>query len=144
MLSRRHVLSALGLLALLALVAPAVALAQSAGNSQYIDPLANQTQTTTTSRPAPSGSQPTTSAPSLSAPSPAPANSAPASSAPAGSAPAATTVSSRPATTQQSDATTQSSSATLPFTGLDLAPTLAVAIGLLGAGAALRRITRRT
>jgi hypothetical protein len=48
----------------------------------------------------------------------------------------------QPATTTASTSA-PSSGATLPFTGLDLWPAVAVGVGLIGSGAAIRRVARR-
>jgi uncharacterized surface anchored protein len=112
----------------LALSAPGIALAQggtttSAGDQQYVDPLA----TTTTSATTPTHPTSTTTA---TAPS-------------ASSSPTAT-----PTTTTASPALTTSSTPaasanTLPFTGLNLGVLVAVGLGLIGGGALLLRFARR-
>lgn len=111
--------------------APAGALAdncnQSAGDQQYVDPLQN-------CNPAPSSSGThTTSTPSSSTAAPG----APVPSTPVAST-ASTTASTTPTATHSSD---PSSGKTLPYTGLNLPAALLVAVGLVGGGAVLRRLT---
>lgn len=137
--SRRHALGALALLVTIVLSIPAAALAQSAGNQQYIDPLAGQTQPTTTSQPAASAPSASQSAPAGSSSS----SSAPATGTSAASSQATTSTTEASASTQATDPSSQSSARTLPFTGLDLVPCLIVACVLLGAGVVLRRATQR-
>lgn len=103
------------LLTSLALVLPAAALADSAGDQQYQDPLGNtpakpKTPKTTTTTPA--------QTPSAS-PSPA-TTTAPSSAA-------------QPATAQ--------SSGTLPRTGFPVGPVIALGAALIGAGFLIRRLT---
>jgi hypothetical protein len=97
-----------------ALVFPAAAFADSAGDNQYQDPLGNtpakpKTPKTTTTTP--------TQTPST---SPAPATTAPSSG-------------SQPATAQ--------SSGTLPRTGFPVGPVIALGAALIGAGFLIRRLT---
>lgn len=112
--------------------APAGALASSgcngsAGDNQYVDPLAN------CNPPASSGG----------------GGSGGGTSSQAGSSTAttpsqtATIASSSTTTTTHSASSSKdpSSSKTLPFTGLDLVPALIVAVALLGSGLALRRLS---
>jgi hypothetical protein len=130
----RHILSSLAVLGVIALGVPAVALASSAGDQQYIDPLAGSGSSTST--PA------TTHA---SAPATAPVSSTAAT--PAGS-PSATTASASATTTAPSSSTgtptAASSSGTLPYTGLNVGLGAALGAGLLGAGCAVRRLARST
>ena len=123
---------ALALCAALMLLLTPAALAQSAGNQQYVDPLASTTPTA----PASTGSPPppSSSAPPASSSAPATSSAPPTSSAPATSA---------PATGASSDAPAHAAGATLPFTGLDLWPAVAVGFGLIGSGLVLRRLARR-
>jgi hypothetical protein len=98
----------------LSLVLPTAALADSAGDQQYQDPLGNtpakpKTPKTTTTTPS--------TAPST---SPAPATTTPSSAA-------------QPATAQ--------SSGTLPRTGFPVGPVIALGAALIGAGFLIRRLT---
>lgn len=111
--------------------APAGALASSgcngsAGDSQYVDPLANCNPPATGSGGGSSGaSSSQTSSGTATTPSQ-----------------TATIASSTTTTTHTASASKDpSSSKTLPFTGLDLVPALLVASALLGSGLALRRLT---
>lgn len=112
---------------LLALLLAAPALAQggtstSAGDQQYVDPLANTTPTSATPTPA----------------SPSPAASS--SSAPTSSTPSSTqSPNPAPSTTAHADP-----SGTLPYTGLNVGLLVAIGLGLVGAGLLLRRVVRRT
>jgi hypothetical protein len=111
----------------IALFAPASALATSAGDQQYIDPLSGTTTSTPSAAPAPSQS----------AGSPAASSSASATSS---SAPIASASSS---TASSSSSTGSSSNArTLPYTGLNAWLLAAVGVGLLGAGVSIRRSLR--
>lgn len=112
-------------------VLSAIALADgtttSAGDQQYVDPLTTATRTHTSTRPAATsttatGTTSTSSTLSQTPPSGVPSSTSSASSS-SSSAPAA-----------------GASAHTLPYTGLDLGACLAVALGLLGSGLALRRI----
>lgn len=133
------------MLAALLLAAPAAALAQSAGNQQYVDPLAgNSTPSTGSSHSTPSQgtSSPSSSGPASSGATQTSSGSAPASTS-QGTATTASAASGTGSSASQSSASqSSSSSATLPRTGLDLGPALAVAGVLLAAGLALRLVTR--
>jgi hypothetical protein len=103
------------LLISLALVFPAAALADSAGDNQYQDPLGNtpakpKTPTSTTTPPA---TTPSTS--------PAPATT--------------------PAPSSATQSATAQSSGTLPRTGFPVGPVLALGAALVGAGFLIRRLT---
>ena len=129
----RHILLALALAAVVSVGVPAGALAAgcggSAGDSQYVDPLANcnppsSGQSGGTSHTSTSGtatSPPTTSTPTVTTPS-----------ATAAGTTATTTTSAKDPKTGKS----------LPRTGLDMLPAVAVALALLGGGLTLRRVTR--
>lgn len=98
----------------------------SAGDSQYVDPLANCNQ------PSPShngGSGGATSGQTSTTPTTVVT--------PTSTTPTATVA----ATTTGSKTKDPPSSKSLPFTGLNLVPALIVAVGLLGSGLALRRLT---
>ena len=110
---------------------PAGALASSgcngsAGDSQYVDPLANCNPPATSGGGSGGGSSSQTGSGSVTTPSQ-----------------TATIASSSPTTTATPSASSKdpSSSKTLPFTGLDLVPALIVAVALLGSGIALRRLS---
>jgi LPXTG-motif cell wall-anchored protein len=99
----------------LALVMPAAAVADSAGDNQYQDPLANspkpshqKQKTTQTTTPAP-----------VATPAPAATSSAPA----------------------QSSSASATSSGTLPRTGFPVAPLVVLGAALIGAGLIVRRLT---
>ena len=99
-------------MATLALALPAGALADSAGDNQYQDPLANSPQkqkTTQTTTPAP-----------VATPAPATTTAAP---------------------SQSSSASATSSSGTLPRTGFPVAPLVILGAALIGAGLIVRRLT---
>ena len=131
MMSWRNAWGVALLCAVIALCAAPAALGQSAGNQQYVDPLANTTPTA----PAATGSPPPP------APNSSPVPSAPAagsSSSASGSGDAATVT-----TSASSGATAHSASGTLPFTGLDLWPAVAIGVGLVGMGIVIRRVARR-
>jgi LPXTG-motif cell wall-anchored protein len=117
----RHILSCLAILASLTLLMPAAAVASgpgsSAGDQQYVDPFGGST--TPTSHPSP------TPAPTIAQPT-------------AVSTTTTTVVASATAPAASSDP-----SPTLPRTGLDVSLTVAVGLGLLAGGLALRRTARR-
>jgi hypothetical protein len=117
-------------LATLGLLLTASALASgtgtSAGDQQYIDPLA---ATTTTSSQA--STTPATTAPN----SPAATTTTPPAS-------ASTTSDTAPSTTTSSSDAPKASG-TLPFTGLDVEACLAIGLALLGGGLAVRRLVAR-
>jgi hypothetical protein len=106
------------LVAALALAFPAAALADSAGDNQYQDPLAN-------SPSKPQKKKTTTTTPS--APATAPATTSPAPSSSSSSSSSASSAASQ-------------SSGTLPRTGLPLAPLAAGGLALIGAGLLIRRL----
>ncbi len=108
----------------LALLGAPAALAQSAGNQQYVDPLGSTTPTAPATAPAPSSS----------------AQPAPSAAAPSQSSPAASSTVTDTSTTSAAPAA--SSSRTLPFTGLDLWPAIAVGLGLIVSGLTIRRALR--
>ena len=120
----------LALLLALALMLPAAALGQSAGDEQYVDPFQqpNSGQGGGGSNEGDSQGEAPAPAP---APEPAPAP-APPVEAPAG------TGAVDPATAQGS---VTDGSGTLPRTGLGLATLIVSGLGMLGGGAALRRFT---
>jgi hypothetical protein len=134
----------LAALAALVFLAPAVALADSAGDQQYIDPLAGNT-TSTPSHSSPAASSPSSSSSSSSSSS---TGSSAGASAPSSPAPATTATTAQASTSSSSSGSTSTSAAaatsrpTLPFTGLDVWLCVAVGGGLLGAGLALRRLAR--
>jgi hypothetical protein len=130
MLSWRDAWSAALLCAVLALFAAPAALGQSAGNQQYVDPLASSTPSSSSA----SGSAPAAASSPSSTPSPSATASASSSS----------NSSSQARSTPASGASAASSSRTLPFTGLDLWPAVAIGFGLIGSGLAIRRVARRT
>jgi hypothetical protein len=110
------------------LVAPAVAAAQSAGDEQYQDPFQGEQEGGGEPQQEPSQEQP--QAPAQAAPEePAPASPAP----PAGD-------STGSETSADVAPPAQTSAPTLPLTGLPAIATLAGGIGMLAAGAALRRL----
>jgi hypothetical protein len=119
----------------LVLLAPAVALADSAGDQQYIDPLAGNT-TPTASHPPPATPAPVASAPASSAPAPA------SSAAPAASTAVQTASDPAPPSSAATATTAAASQPTLPFTGLNVWMCAAVGAGMVGAGLALRRLAR--
>ncbi len=128
----RRLLQILGCSAALAaigLLGTATALASgtgtSAGDQQYVDPLTTTTAPTTTTQ---------ASTPSTTQTSPSPSSSA---------ASAGTTTSSTTSTTPSSASTARASSGTLPYTGLNVEASLALGLGLVGAGVALRRALAR-
>jgi hypothetical protein len=126
----RHILFAIALAAVVSVCVPAGALAAgcggSAGDSQYVDPLAN-------CNPPPSGTSHTSTSGQTGTSTPtAPTATTPTASTPIASTAATTTTSAKDPKTGKS----------LPFTGLDLLPALAVALALLGGGVALRRVAR--
>lgn len=130
----------------------------SAGDQQYIDPLSCGTpapvsspppRTTTSAPSTPEASAPATSNPTAPAPiaTPSAAPSAAPSAPRASQAPSATSAASSPANASSSaatatTATTAAGSQTLPYTGLDIGPAIAIGVALLGSGIALRRVTR--
>lgn len=91
----------------------------SAGDSQYVDPLGCPTTSTSATPP------PTTTPPAQQTPTP------------------AATVANT-ATTTPTTADPKSSHGSLPFTGLDVWPAIAIGFGLFGAGLTLRRSTLRS
>jgi hypothetical protein len=120
-------------LSVLPLARPAVSLAdgggndQSAGDNQYVDPLAGtQPAAKAKPRPKPRPASPTAST--------APATSTSSSS--------ATSSSSSTAAAAKATATRASRAHTLPRTGLPIALIAAVGLALLAAGLALRRVAR--
>lgn len=119
----------------LVLLAPAVALADSAGDQQYIDPLAGN-PTPTASHAAPTTPAPVASAPASSAPAPS------SSAAPAASAPAQPATDSAAPSSAATATTAAASQPTLPFTGLNVWMCAAVGAGMLGLGLGLRRLAR--
>lgn len=104
-----------------ALALPASALAQSAGDNQYQDPLANPN----------SGSQQRSTPAPRSAPAPSQGSSAGTSSGSAGTS-----------TAPAAPSTTAAPASGLPRTGSDPAPLALVGVALLGGGLALRRLAR--
>ncbi len=133
-LARRALLAGLIILGLLALTDGA-ALAQgggnnSAGNSQYVDPLANSGHSKGGS------SSQGTSTPTTSANATPPTGSSTLSQ----SAPTSVTGST---SSSSSGTSSQASSRTLPFTGLDLWACVGLGVALLAAGLALRRVLAR-
>ena len=128
----RHILLAIALAAVVSVCVPAGALASgcggSAGDSQYVDPLQNCNPpssghsggTSHTSTSGTATSTPTTTSTST------------ATTPTASTAATATTTSAKDPKTGKS----------LPRTGLDILPALAVAFALLVGGVALRRVTR--
>jgi cobalamin biosynthesis Mg chelatase CobN len=101
----------------------------SAGDSQYVDPLANCNPPSTSHN---GGSGGSTSGQTSTTPATVPT--------PTSTTPTAT-VASTTTTTTTSASKDPSSSKSLPFTGLNLVPALIVAAGLLGSGLVLRRLT---
>jgi hypothetical protein len=125
----------LALLGVIVLSTPAVAMATSAGDQQYIDPLAGSSTPTAASHPPP---HTTTSSPSLVEP-------VPSSSSSVSSAPTATTASAPSSTSSSAaPAAPAATAATLPYTGLNLWLCALVGCGLLGAGWTVRRLARGT
>ena len=112
-------LSLLGAAASLAASSPGCS--GSAGDSQYVDPLGCPTTSTSTT-PLPTTTPPTTTPAAQHTPTP------------------AATV----ATATGTAADPKSSHATLPYTGLDVWPAIALGAGLLGAGIVLRRSILRS
>lgn len=117
----RRVLLSLALLFAFSVIVPSTALANgcgSAGDSQYFDPLQNcNTQppppTHTSSPPPPVTTYPTTTQPTTTQP------------------------------TVTLAASSDPGSKSLPFTGLDLAPVVVIAVALVGGGLVLRRLAAR-
>jgi len=110
-----------------ALAAPAAGLASgpSAGDQQYVDPLGGSSSGSHSSSH--SSSPGTTSSPTP---------------APVASPPAATTATVASTTSTRSSTQTAGDPGTLPRTGFDVWPGVAVGIGLLASGAFLRRAAR--
>lgn len=138
----RYLLSLLAIFGALLILGPTGALADSAGDQQYIDPLAGNT-TPSASAPKPAHPAPGSSSPSnASAPSAASASAGATASAsssqPTTSTPTQSTVAAPAASS------TAASQPTLPFTGLNVWLCAAVGLGLLGAGLVLRRVVRST
>jgi hypothetical protein len=117
----RFALLVLALLAVLSVIGPSVAVADScngsAGDTQYFDPLAPCNSQTT-----PSGST------------------TPATTTPGGST---TTTPPVTAALASTTTTTKDPKKSLPFTGLDLGPAVLIGVVLLGGGVALRRAVAR-
>lgn len=129
MRSWRHIVSCFALFGVLVLSVPAAALATSAGDQQYIDPLAGST-TPTSATPPPRQT-------STASPAPAPTSSSNSSS--VSSTPTATTAASSSNAIAAAPAATAT---TLPYTGLNLWLCAALGCGLLGTGWTVRRLTR--
>jgi hypothetical protein len=135
----RYLLLVLSLFAVLALTGPAGALASgcnnSAGDSQYIDPLApcNGSGGGHHSGGSHTSTTPTTSTTPATTPTTTPTTSTPTTTA---------TVASTSTSTTSGKAKDPKSKA-LPRTGLDLAPALIVAVAFLGGGLVLRRLASR-
>ncbi len=143
----RKTLIWLGVLSALALAAPVDALASgpgsSAGDNQYVDPLATPTTTTapaphTTPSSTPPAAQTTTASPPPSSTPPS-SQTTPASSAPQ-STPQTTAPQSSPAQSTASTTGSTTSDPTLPYTGLNTWLIAAVGVLLLSAGVAVRRV----
>jgi LPXTG-motif cell wall-anchored protein len=131
----RATLSWLLVVAALGLIGAAGALATSAGDQQYIDPLSGST-TTHHSTPAPSSSSSSGSSSSSTQGSTAGSTAA--------STPSAATSASTTATTATTATTgSQSSAATLPRTGFDAWLAAALGLVLFGTGVIVRRQQRR-
>jgi outer membrane biosynthesis protein TonB len=141
----------LAMLGAVSLAAPLGALASgpgsSAGDQQYVDPLATSTTTATATPPTAPPSPPTASQPAPAAqssePSSTPAEpSAPASTPAQSTAPQASSQQSSAAPSPQpaggSAARSTTTDPTLPYTGLDTWLIAAVGVLLLGAGVAVR------
>jgi cytoskeletal protein RodZ len=135
---RRQILGSLVVVAALSLLVPAVSMAGgSAGDQQYVDPLGgsgssgskSHSKSTTTHPPAPTTTSPST------APSSPPTT----STSPAVISSNSTTSTTASTTSSSAHAADPSTSSTLPRTGLDVELAVAVGVGLLGAGLALRR-----
>ncbi len=130
-------LSLLVLAGALAMLAPAAALATSAGDQQYVDPLGGSSSG--------SGSGSSQSGSS----NPGSSSSGSSSAASSGSSSGSAVASSTPITTASSPTTTSTgststtSAATLPFTGYAGWLSGGLGVLLLAAGLALRRVTRR-
>jgi cobalamin biosynthesis Mg chelatase CobN len=136
---RRQLLGSLAVIAALAMLVPSVALAGgggSAGDQQYVDPLAGSSPSGSKSH---SGSSSTThsTAPSTSS------STSPASTPPPSSSTGSTAVSSDATATSSASAKADPPSTTLPRTGMDVTLAVAIALGMLGAGVALRRTVRQ-
>jgi hypothetical protein len=131
----RLILLAIARAAALSVSVPAAALASgcggSAGDSQYVDPLQN-------CNPPSGGHSGGTSHTSTSGT----VTSTPTTSTPPVTTPSATTATTTTAATTTPSAKDPKPGKSLPRTGLDLLPALAVAFALLGGGVALRRVTR--
>jgi hypothetical protein len=130
-------------LGLIALAVPMVALANgggSAGDQQYVDPLANQHKhSTTTSSPATTSTPapPPSTTPATPAPTPTPTSSA--------ATPSTTPTATTPTATIAGTSTVSSGKAKqLPYTGYDSGLAAGLGFVLVLGGTALRLKTRRT
>jgi LPXTG-motif cell wall-anchored protein len=120
----RKLLVCLTLLGALALVTPALASGPSAGDQQYIDPLANSHHGSSHSQTSPTST------------APAPAGPAPSAAAPAGT----TSTTGAPSSAATTSATADPSQKSLPMTGFSAGLAALIGACLVASGAFLWRI----
>jgi hypothetical protein len=139
-------LSMLSLLGAVAMLVPPAALATSAGDQQYVDPLGGSGSGSSSGSPHSSSGSGSSSGSSSSGSSSSGSSSASGASSSGSAAASGTAIAAAgPATTNTTPSTTSTGSAgaTLPFTGFEGWLSGGIGLVLLASGFALRRVTRQ-